>query len=68
MLAFDLKHSLVKFNLVRRRRDRVAAQVCGRKVATVETEAGRTALLPKGSLPWAMKMGLPVYSLLPGRQ
>lgn len=68
MLAFDLKRSLVKFNLVSRRRDRVAAEVCGRKVATTETEQGRAALLPTGSLPWALKMGLPVYSPLPRRQ
>lgn len=62
MIAFDLKRHTVKHVLLARKGDRIAAQVCGRTVPTVETETGRMALLPNGALPWAQKMGLAVYS------
>lgn len=66
MLAFNLKRA--RHTLRRRRGDRIAAEICGRKLPTVETEEGRDALLPNGSLEWAMKLGLPVYSPLPAHE
>ena len=64
MLAFELKPRRIRHALFRRKDGSVGVVVCGRKFPTVETEEGRQALLPNGSLSWAQKMGIDVFSPL----
>lgn len=62
MICFKLESRQVRHVLYRRSRDRIGALVCGRKMPTIETEDGRLAELPDGALPWAIKMGLSVFT------